>query len=102
MSENFEIKSEWQALLLVEVDGNNMDVLLQDCEIIGEVMQQNNCDEILFADSAEQKNALWKIRRKVGEAVKSNSVYKEEDTVVPRAELPELLKGEDRLATKAS
>lgn len=34
---------------------------------------------------------LWTLRRKVGEAVKSNSIYKEEDTVVPRAELPELL-----------
>ena len=90
---NFEIKPQWQALLLVEVDGNNMDVLMNDCEIINEVMQKNNCDEILFADSAEQKNSLWKIRRKVGEAVKSNSIYKEEDTVVPRAELPMLLKG---------
>ena len=46
-----------------------------------------------MADSAEQKASLWKIRRKVGEAVKSNSVYKEEDTVVPRAELPKLLNG---------
>jgi len=36
---------------------------------------------------------LWKLRRAVGEAVKSNSVYKEEDTVVPRYELPTLLKG---------
>ncbi|MBL7931879.1 MAG: FAD-binding protein, partial [Bacteroidia bacterium] len=58
---NFEIKPEWQALLLVEVDGNNPDVLMADCEVIGNVMQKNNCDEILFADSAEQKNALWKI-----------------------------------------
>jgi glycolate oxidase len=90
---NFNIKDEWQALLLIEVDGNNMDVLMKDCELISVVMQNNHCDEILFADSAEQKNALWKIRRKVGEAVKSNSVYKEEDTVVPRAELPQLLKG---------
>jgi glycolate oxidase len=29
----------------------------------------------------------------VAEAVKSNSVYKEEDTVVPRFQLPVLLKG---------
>jgi len=36
---------------------------------------------------------LWKLRRSIGESVKSNSVYKEEDTVVPRAELPKLLKG---------
>lgn len=97
---NFTIKPEWQALLLIEVDGNNQDVLMADCEVISTVMQSNNCDEILFADSVEQKNALWKIRRKVGEAVKSNSVYKEEDTVVPRAELPVLLKGVKEIGKK--
>lgn len=97
---NFEIKPEWQALLLVEVDGNDMDVLLKDCELLGEIMTANGSDEILFADSAEQKAALWKIRRKVGEAVKSNSVYKEEDTVVPRAELPKLLKGVKNIGNK--
>ncbi len=99
-SVNFDIKPEWQALLLIEVDGNDADVLLGDCEAISQVMQANGCDEILFADSAEQKNALWKIRRKVGEAVKSNSVYKEEDTVVPRAELPNLLKGVKAIGKK--
>jgi glycolate oxidase len=97
---SFKVKPEWQALLIVEVDGNNLDVLISDCEIISAVMQQNQCDEILFADSAEQKNAIWKIRRKVGEAVKSNSVYKEEDTVVPRAELPTLLKGVKAIGKK--
>ncbi len=45
-----------------------------------------------LADTHEQKELLWALRRKVGEAVKSHSVYKEEDTVVPRAELPELLR----------
>ena len=97
---SFKVKPEWQALLIIEVDGNNLDVLMSDCEIISSVMQQNQCDEILFADSAEQKNAIWKIRRKVGEAVKSNSVYKEEDTVVPRAELPILLKGVKAIGKK--
>lgn len=97
---NFEIQPEWQALLLIEVDGNNQEVLMNDCESISAVMQANGCDEILFADSAEQKNALWKIRRKVGEAVKSNSIYKEEDTVVPRAELPVLLKGVKEIGKK--
>lgn len=97
---NFSIQPEWQALLLVEVDGNNQEVLMQDCEAIGTVMQSNGCDDILFADSAEQKNSLWKIRRKVGEAVKSNSIYKEEDTVVPRAELPTLLKGVKAIGKK--
>lgn len=97
---NFSIKPEWQALLLIEVDGNNMDVLFSDCETISNIMTEHGCDEILMADSSEQKAALWKIRRKVGEAVKSNSVYKEEDTVVPRAELPKLLKGVKEIGDK--
>ena len=97
---NFSIKEEWQALLLIEVDGNNLDILFNDCETINNIMIENGCDEILLADSAEQKAALWKIRRKVGEAVKSNSVYKEEDTVVPRAELPLLLKGVKKIGSK--
>ncbi|MDX5348336.1 MAG: FAD-binding oxidoreductase, partial [Hymenobacteraceae bacterium] len=45
------------------------------------------------ADSEKQKEELWKLRRNVSNAVKYHSVYKEEDTVVPRAELPVLLKG---------
>ena len=82
-----------QAHLLIEVDGNNMDVLMQEMEGISTIVQNFECGEILFADDAQQKAELWKMRRRVGEAVKSHSIYKEEDTVVPRAELPVLLKG---------
>ncbi|MBC8173127.1 MAG: FAD-binding protein, partial [Chitinophagales bacterium] len=81
------------AILLVEVDGNNMEVLMQECEMLSAIMEKYECGEILLAENERQKNDLWKMRRKVGEAVKSNSVYKEEDTVVPRAELPALLAG---------
>ncbi|HRN35324.1 MAG TPA: FAD-linked oxidase C-terminal domain-containing protein, partial [Flavobacteriales bacterium] len=55
------------------------------------VMEQHDCQEVLFAETAAEKEGLWKLRRRVGEAVKSNSVYKEEDTVVPRHALPDLL-----------
>ncbi|MCD6012363.1 MAG: FAD-binding oxidoreductase [Flavipsychrobacter sp.] len=79
------------AHLLIEVDGNHMEELCRDAEAISQIVQQYDIDEVLFADSHEQKQMLWTLRRKVGEAVKSNSIYKEEDTVVPRAELPELL-----------
>lgn len=97
---NISIKPEWQALLLIEVDGNDVEILMRDCEAIAEITQQYEADEVLFADTAEQKASLWKIRRKVGEAVKSNSIYKEEDTVVPRAELPALLKGVKEIGNK--
>lgn len=81
-----------EAHLLIEVDGNDMDQLYKEMEAISGVLEKFDTAEILFADSTEQKQMLWTLRRKVGEAVKSNSIYKEEDTVVPRAELPELLK----------
>ncbi|HZH67259.1 MAG TPA: FAD-linked oxidase C-terminal domain-containing protein, partial [Flavisolibacter sp.] len=84
---------ETQAHLLIEVDGNDLDVLMKEMEGISEIVMGFNTGEILFADDAQQKAELWKLRRRVGEAVKSHSVYKEEDTVVPRAELPVLLKG---------
>lgn len=80
-----------QAHLLIEVDGQEMDQLYKDAEAIAEIVAQYDIDEILFAATAEQKQALWKLRRVVGEAVKGNSIYKEEDTVVPRAKLPQLL-----------
>jgi glycolate oxidase len=86
-----DLPDDIAAHLLIEVDGNNMDELYRDAEAISGIVQQFNIGDVLFADSHEQKNMLWTLRRKVGEAVKSNSIYKEEDTVVPRAELPELL-----------
>ena len=90
---NIQIKDEVQAHLLIEVDGNYPDILFQEAERITSVLEQYEIDEILFADTEDQKNALWKMRRNVAEAVKSNSIYKEEDTVVPRYELPKLLEG---------
>lgn len=90
-STGINLPDDIEAHLLVEVDGNDMEQLYKDAEAISGIVQQYNIDEVLFAESHEQKQMLWTLRRKVGEAVKSNSIYKEEDTVVPRAELPELL-----------
>jgi len=89
---NLQVEDAVQAHLLIEVDGNDIDVLYKDCEKIYGVLEQFQCGEVLFADSAQQKEDLWKLRRNVAHAVKGNSVYKEEDTVVPRAELAKLLK----------
>lgn len=87
------VEPEVKAHLLIELDGNDEEVLHRDAEIVSGVMEKFECGDILFADTEEQKANLWKLRRRVGEAVKSHSIYKEEDTVVPRAELPVLLKG---------
>ncbi|NHM06289.1 FAD-binding protein [Flavobacterium sp. CYK-4] len=90
---NVQVAENIQAHLLIEVDGNYPEVLFQEAEKIMGVVEQFDIDEVLFADTEDQKNALWKMRRSVAEAVKANSVYKEEDTVVPRYELAKLLSG---------
>jgi glycolate oxidase len=97
---NVEVKETIEAHLLIEVDGNYPEILMQEAEQILTVVEQFEIDEVLFADSEDQKNALWKMRRSVAEAVKSNSIYKEEDTVVPRYELPKLLKGIKEIGAK--
>jgi glycolate oxidase len=94
------IKPEHQAHLLIEVDGNYPEILMLEAEKILTVVEEFEIDEVLFADTEDQKNALWKMRRAVGEAVKSNSIYKEEDTVVPRYVLPELLAGIKSIGAK--
>lgn len=88
---SIKVAANHQAHLLIEVDGFDADVLMQECEKILSVLEKFETDEILFAESEAQKSTLWSLRRKVGEAVKSQSTYKEEDTVVPRFELPQLL-----------
>jgi glycolate oxidase len=86
------LAAEDQAHLLIEVDGNDLDALMMDCERISEVVAQYEAGEVLFAEDQTQKDQLWKLRRRAGEAVKAQSIYKEEDAVVPRFELPALLK----------
>jgi len=92
LGSTMELPEDVQAHLLIEVDGNDKEVLFREMENIAGLMEAFPTGEILFAEDSEQKNELWRLRRVVGEAVKHGSIYKEEDTVVPRAYLPELLR----------
>jgi glycolate oxidase len=87
------ITDDLAAHLIIEVDGNNLDVLMNEMEAISEVLSNFEVGELYFADDAQQKNELWKIRRKANEASVAAGYTIEEDTVVPRAELPKLIKG---------
>lgn len=87
------VTDDTEAHLIIEVDGNNMDVLMGEMEAISEMLTHYDIGEIYFADDAQQKAELWKLRRKVAEAVKLVGYTIEEDAVVPRAELPALIRG---------
>jgi glycolate oxidase len=96
--------SDAAAQLLLEVDGNDERLLEEQCEKIAEVCVECGTIDVFIAESkagtidvfiAESKarqDEIWEMRRGVGEAVKSICPYKEEDTVVPRAQLPKLVR----------
>ena len=87
------VTDEMEAHLIIEVDGNHMDTLMSEMEAIAELLTRYDCGDVFFADDAQQKAELWKLRRRVAEAVKIDGYTIEEDTVVPRAELPALIRG---------
>jgi glycolate oxidase len=88
-----QVTDDTAAHLIIEVDGNHMDALMSEMESISELLTQFDCGEVYFADDAQQKAELWKLRRRAAEAVKLQGYTIEEDTVVPRAELPKLIRG---------
>ena len=87
------VGNEVAAHLIIEVDGNNLETLMAEMEAMAEMLINYDCGEVFFADDAQQKEELWKLRRRVAEAVKLAGYTIEEDTVVPRANLPALIHG---------
>ena len=85
--------TEAEAQLLIEVDGNYEESIDKDIESIAEIVSDQGAFDIILAEDQNKMNELWALRRCIGEAVKSISEYKEEDTVVPRSKIPELIKG---------
>lgn len=90
---SFPFQEGHEAYLLIELDGNDMDVLWKEAEVLQQILENEGLHELLFADEAERQEHWWKIRKAIGETIQTTSIYKEEDTVVPRNALPELLEG---------
>jgi glycolate oxidase len=85
--------SDAAAQLFIEVDGDHEGEVDSSIEAIAGAMQDHGAIDLLLADNAQKAADVWALRRGIGEAVKSISAYKEEDTVVPRAHLPQLVRG---------
>lgn len=92
--------SDAEAQLFVEIDGNYEESLNNDVQKIAEVAAKFNALDIILAEDRQKMDDIWELRRGTGEAVKSISAYKEEDTVVPRNKMPALLKGVKEISAK--
>jgi glycolate oxidase len=90
-----KIEEGIKAHLLIELDGQEPATLEQEATLFYEVLEAKGytIGQILLGQTDAQKAELWHLRRQVAYAVKHTSIFKEEDTVVPRAALPDLLVG---------
>ncbi len=82
-----------EAYLLCELDGNDEELLMRDAERVMGVVEKFQAGEVLFAESAAQKDELWKIRKNISPAVNWYTLTKSDDVVVPRSNLPKLISG---------
>ena len=80
-----------EAMLLLELDGDDPERLLGQAEAIDRFASGLGAAPAIVADDAAGQRRLWQIRRRVGEAVKQLSDYKEADAVVPRSQLAALV-----------
>jgi glycolate oxidase len=82
------------AQLLIQLDGNRPEAVDADYEVVGEVCLAHGARDVLVAKDQRTRDRLWEARRLIIEALKHESpINHMEDVVVPRAEIPPLLKG---------
>jgi glycolate oxidase len=96
----FPKPADVQYYLLIILEGQNVSELELQSENIYEIISNFGAFEVYTPSNSDMANEWWKIRRSMGTAVKQISVYKEEDTVVPRGNLPQLLSGVKEIGQK--
>ncbi len=87
------------AMLLIEVDGSDEDVVQREYETIGELCLENGAQEVYVADNYTTRERLWSVRRNIAEAFKVVSpVQSLEDIVVPTANIPKIIPELERMS----
>ena len=93
--------SDAAAQLLIQLDGNRREAVDADCEIVGELCLEHGARDVLVAQDRRTRDRLWEARRLIIDALKHASpINHMEDVVVPRAEIPVLLRGIKEMAEK--
>jgi len=87
------------AHLLIQLDGNRQDGIDADLDVVGELCLEHGARDVLVAPDRRTRDRLWEGRRAIVDALNHASPINHlEDVVVPRAEIPALLKGVKAIA----
>jgi glycolate oxidase len=87
------------AHLLIQLDGNGQQAVDTDYEVVGELCLAHGARDVLVAKDSRTRDRLWEARRLIIDALNHESpINHMEDVVVPRAEIPPLLRGIKEIA----
>lgn len=91
------------AVLLIETDGFDQDIVQRDIEVLQEICKKNNATEIKVANDNDERTHLWKVRKALSPAMHAKAPYKtNEDICVPITKLPEILEKTYAIGEKAN
>ncbi|HEX8397054.1 MAG TPA: FAD-linked oxidase C-terminal domain-containing protein [Pyrinomonadaceae bacterium] len=87
----FGLSPDAGAILLVAVDGSREQVE-KDAAVIERILNTNGGFDVLRAKSKEEEDRLWDVRRAISPSLmKYGNLKINEDVVVPRSKVPELV-----------
>jgi glycolate oxidase len=96
----FGLSKEAEAILLVAVDGSHQEVA-KNAETIERIIGENGGFDILRAKSKEEEDKLWDVRRAISPSLMKYGTLKiNEDVVVPRSKVPELVAKIEQIGKK--
>jgi glycolate oxidase len=89
------------AHLLIQLDGNRQEAVDADFEVVGDLCLEHGARDVLVARDRPTRDRLWEARRMIIDALNHECpINHMEDVVVPRAEIPVLLKGIKAIAAQ--
>jgi glycolate oxidase len=98
----FGIDPDAGALLLVSVDGPR-DEVEREARLVEEVVKESGGYDVLRSESREDEDRLWDVRRALSPSIKKFGTLKfNEDVVVPRSRVPELIERVEEIARRYS
>jgi FAD/FMN-containing dehydrogenases len=87
----FGLSRDANAILLVAVDGSTQEVE-RNAQLVEKIIAENGGFDVVRAQSQDEENKLWDVRRAISPSLMKYGTLKiNEDVVVPRSRVPELV-----------
>jgi len=96
----FGLSKAANAILLVAVDGSK-DEVEKNAQIIERIIAQNGGFDVIRAKNKDEEDKLWDVRRAISPSLMKYGTLKiNEDVVVPRSRVPELIAGVEEIGRR--